>query len=265
MKKYGRIILVFMLLASIKMLSTYSLLAQTIFTDRPTQTTSSALLAKGHLQFETGAFLSEANDSFFGQSVTVQQWVFNHTLFRFGLTDGVELRFLQDLSKSRVHINNAPFSSDVQAQPTLLGAKIQLLRNHEKLPDLSLVTQFGGNLLTNANFAFQSSFLLAADQAINDKWAFSGNLGLNLTNDWNNTALVYTALFTRAIKNNLTAFFEYYAALNQANFNNHALDFGLIYLINDFLQIDAYGGFGLTDTTPDLLLGVGLSHKILKD
>lgn len=239
--------------------------SQTIFTDRPTQTTSSALLAKGHLQFETGAFLLTSNTSLFGQDFKEQLWVFNNTLFRFGLSDKIELRLVQDLSQFRLKINNGPFTSDFQAQPTLIGAKFQLLRDSNQLPDLSLVTQVGGSLLDNRDFAFQSSLLLAADQAINDEWAVSGNVGLNLTNDWSTTAFVYTAMLTRAINTQLTAFFEYYVSLNEANFNNHALDFGLIYLVNDFLQIDAYGGFGLTESTPDLLVGFGLSHKILKD
>lgn len=265
MRKWGSVLNGLLILVTLFGLNSNELIAQTIFTDRPTQTTSSALLSKGHFQVETGAFLSEAGDSFIGQDIQVQQWVFNNTLLRYGLTDRLELRFVQDLSQNRIKVNNVPFNTDVQAQPTLIGAKFQLLKNHDRLPDLALITQLGGNLFTNASFAFQTSLLLAVDQAINSEWAFSGNVGLNMTNDWINTSVVYTAMVTRVINTELSAFFEYYASLNEVNFNNHALDFGLMYLINDFLQIDAYGGFGLTDATPDLLLGFGLSHKILKD
>ncbi len=265
MRKWGWIFYRLFILLALNGLNSNELLAQTIFTDRPTQTTSSALLSKGHFQVETGAFLSEASDSFLGQNIQIQQWVFNSSLLRFGITNRFELRFVQDLSQNKMKMNNAFIDTNLQAQPTLIGAKFQLLKNHNFLPNFALITHLGGNLFTNERFAFQTTVLLAVNQAINNEWAWFSNVGVKMTNDWNSMAVVYTAMVTRVINSDLSAFFEYYASLNEVNFNHHALDFGLMYLINDFLQIDAYGGFGLTNATPDFLLGLGLSHKILKD
>ncbi len=95
--------------------------AQQIITDRPDQTESSSTISRGCLQIESGVFLGFTEM----YSQTERQILAPTTLFRYGITKGIEIRVLNQFENIKDQTNSESISgiSDIE-----IGTKIQLLK-----------------------------------------------------------------------------------------------------------------------------------------
>ena len=82
-------------------LITGKLCAQQIITDRPDQTEASSTVSKGSLQIESGILLG-FNES---NSEIERQILAPTTLFRYGLTKGIEIRVLNQFESVKNQTN----------------------------------------------------------------------------------------------------------------------------------------------------------------
>ena len=83
-----------------------------IYTDRPTQTTASAVVPIGAFQIETGFYLLEyTSQGITGGTDKFQYFSINNTLLRYGISDRIELRFGQELTKGRFLRDGSPLFS----------------------------------------------------------------------------------------------------------------------------------------------------------
>ena len=62
---------------------------------------------------------------------------------------------------------------------------------------------------------------------------------------------------------NWVTYVEYFTTFPDADDEDatHTINGGLVYLVNDDLQLDAFVGFGLNDQADVLIAGVGLSYR----
>lgn len=237
-----------------------------IYTDRPTQTTSSALVPTGAFQIETGFYLLEYSSSnLIGGTDKYQYFSVNNSLLRYGLSDKVELRFYQEFYTDRlVSDGSTAFSNSLTFAPTMIGAKFNLVRNNPNLPDIGLITSFGGGVFEDTGNGLQSDIRFAFDGNLSDKIAISSNLGVALSNGFDFVTPFYTLNLGHGVNDKLGVFIEAYGAFPEGGNSDHSMDAGVTYLVNSSLQLDVYGGTGLSSGSANLLIGFGLSKRFLK-
>ncbi|MBO6494541.1 MAG: transporter [Roseivirga sp.] len=249
--------------------SALSVSAQNIYTDRPTQTSAAAIVPVGAFQIETGFFLVEEkmfipNGSGGIVNTNFQYISINNTLLRYGLTDRIELRISQEVSKMRIRPGNQFQSEEVAFVPTLFGAKFNLLRGQSQLPDISLVASIGGDVFEETFNGTVADVRLAFDKSVSDQFSISSNLGLGLSQDLKTSTGLYTLNFGYSATSKLGVFLEVYGAFPEMGDSSHSMDAGFTYLVNSSLQLDIYGGTGFSSNAADLLFGFGLSKRFLK-
>ena len=152
------------------LLSIGKLSAQTIVTDRPDQTESSSTVSLGSLQIESGLLV--------GYSQSERQLSAPSTLFRYGITKGVEIRVLSQLESIKNQLTDQTITgiSDVE-----IGAKIQLFQKDDVNTEVAflshLVLPTGSKALTNDNLI--SINKLSISHEINENLGIGYNLGYN--------------------------------------------------------------------------------------
>lgn len=264
-------------LVFIFLLSTVAVFAQNseeevdnLITDRPDQTESPFTVPKGYFQIETG-FLYTSGP--FGITLPngtvsfaddVENFTYNTSLFRYGLTDKIELRLIQEIGNAR----SGSFSTNTQAVPTLIGTKIHLLNQDGGKPQVAFLAHFGGPILSNEQSGSQADFRFSFEHQLSDKLVLGYNVGGRLDNDLNDFTALYTLVFGYSVTPKLYAFAELYGFLQKDIEADHQIDFGLAYLVNPNFQLDFYTGTGLKPESlisPDTILGFGFSLRIPKN
>ena len=247
-----------------------------IETDRPDFTESPNTVPKGALQIETG-FVLENDYSAMGQrnsriQLSERNYTANTTLFRFGLTENIELRLNTNYTISTVgNINDigvldsthSPNLSDISGfQTSFIGFKTNLYKTdkisigflgHLYIPDLSS----GGFKVDNQKVA--SELLFPVSYQITERFGVAAQYGINWDGLSPNPTTGYTLAFGYAITDQLNCYIEPYGFLTNNGEELHLVNGGFTYLVNDNFQLDLTGGFGLNDEAPDNFISCGAS------
>lgn len=246
-----------------------SLHAQNIYTDRPTQTTSSAIVPVGAFQIETGFYLSEFEAAIPGNFVSglkFQNISINNTLLRYGLNEKLELRFFQEMVRGRFVADGAVTESNpLSFAPTFFGVKYNILKDDPNWPDIGILANFGGGVFENTGTGLQSEFRLLLDANLPGNVTISSNIGLISANEFVTNTPLYTIVFSKGLNDKLAAFIEAYGFFYQQGPRDHSMDAGITYLLNSNTQIDIYGGTGFTRGSANILVGFGFSKRFLKN
>lgn len=241
-----------------------------LITDRPDQTESPFTLPKGYFQWETGFLYTSGpfattlpNGSVvFGEDL--ESFTYNTSLFRFGLTDKIELRLIQEIGNTRI----GNFNSNTEVIPTLIGTKIHLLNQDGLKPQVAFLAHIGGPIFSNQNTGVQADFRFNFEHQLTDKLVLGYNVGGRLDNDLNDFTALYTLVFGYSVTPKLYAFAELYGFLEKDIEADHQIDFGIAYLVSPNFQLDFYTGTGLKPESlisPDAILGFGFSLRIPKN
>ncbi len=240
-----------------------------IITDRPTQSSSPYTLPKGYFQIETGFQLQNTN-SFFGNfnptERQLQVITFNTSLVRFGLSDNIELRLVQETTKTRVRSRaggSIISASPVELTPTLFGAKIKLMEGEGLYPQVAFLAHIGGPILSDLTKGTQADFRFSFQHTLGEKSSIAYNLGGMWPGGFGEFTPLYTLVYNYSFSSKLSSFVELYGFL-PSGAKDHRLDFGLTYLIQNMIQLDAFAGFGISRTSPDFVTGLGLSFMLPK-
>ena len=220
----------------------FSLFSQTINTDRPDQTESSAVVPLGSFQWECG-FSSMWEPGFGGN---IRSMALPNSLFRVSLLEGVELRVVHQLDRvsQRSFGNDEVLSegtSDVQ-----LGTKIQLFQREGKKTEIAYlghaVVPTGDAEVTDYDWGMVNKLCISHD--VGPDWALGYNLGLDLVRG--NSIATYAVAVGKAINDQLGLYFEPYGEID-ANTGTHwaSFDAGLTLLASDTWQWDISDGTGL--------------------
>ncbi|NQZ78276.1 MAG: transporter [Ekhidna sp.] len=216
--------------------------SESIVTDRPTQSAAVHTVGKGNLLVESGFFIEKTN--------AFQSLVNFNSLFRFGISDRVELRLTTNYDR---------FENDEVSESSLgstsLGTKIFLFASDNSLPDISVIGQlnlptgqFNDETTGEIRFNFQST--------LSDAVSLGYNLGLFISpEDSNELSPFYSFVVGASIIEGLTVFAEPYAFFNDPV--DHRFNAGVIYLVNPRFQVDVSGGVGISDTSPDSFVSIG--------
>ena len=234
-------------------LATCSVFSQTIITDRPDQTESSSTIESGSLQIETGVLLGFTEDDFLSE----RQLLAPTTLFRYGITSGIELRVLSQFESLKEQNTSQKVSgiSDLE-----IGTKIQLLKKENVNTEIAflshLILPTGSEGLTNDSYGTINK--LSISHALSDAL----NLGYNLGYDYFGSGkgnLTYTVALGISITDTFGIYIEPYGSLNEFETYESSFDAGIAYLLKDNMQLDFSFGTGINHTMNYLSLGYSIN------
>lgn len=231
-----------------------------IITDRPDQTESPAVVPKNFLQIETGFLYSESKEN----GITEKEWVYNSSLFRYGLLENLELRLALEILSQERFWNPGNKTSFSGTGPLNIGFKIGVTEEKGILPKIGFL---GGVFLPfTASDEFKpentgGDFRLAFSHTLSERLDFSYNLGISWDGEAPHAIYIYSAALGYALSEKISAFVEIFGDLPEGNEAEHFFDTGITYLISDQLQIDLAGGTGL-NTAKYFFIGAGVSIRL---
>ena len=251
-----------------------------IETDRPDFTESPNVVPKGALQIETG-FIMENDYSAKDQrnskiQLSERNFTANTTLFRFGLTENLELRLNTNYGISKVvNMNDIaildsthnPNLSDISGFSTsFIGFKTNLYKNekmsigflgHLYIPELA-----SGDFAKVTGQKVAPEFLIPLTCNVTDRFGIAVQYGLTWDGFTPNPTTSYTLALGYAITNQLSFYVEPYGFLTNNGDELHLINGGFTYLVNDNFQLDLTGGLGLNEEAPDNFLNCGASFLL---
>ena len=218
-----------------------------IVTDRPDQTEASSTVGRGDLQLETGLLIGFSGDE------SSRQILAPTTLFRFGITEEIELRLLSQFETQKNTLTNVQGISDLE-----IGTKIQLLKKEDIYTEIAflshLILPTGTKELSNDEFGTINK--LAISHSINENTGIGYNIGYNHfgTGDGDFT---YSLALGVGVTEKVGVYIEPFGELVNLQDHNASFDAGVTYLLNDHLQFDFSFGTGLNH--PMNYISFGLS------
>ena len=220
----------------------FTMTAQKIVTDRPDQTESSSTIAKGSLQIESGMLLGFAEID----DISLKTIMAPTTLFRYGLTDGLEIRVVNQY----VNIENRNTSEKISGIADLeIGAKIQIYQKEDKKTEVAflshLVLPTGSKDVSIDKVGTINKLSVAHE--INDKIGLGYNLGYNYFGI-DNGFFTYSLVLGIAINNKAGIYIEPYGEVDISDTYLSNIDAGFTYLLKDNFQLDFSFGTGLNYT-----------------
>ncbi len=209
-----------------------------IITDRPDQTESANTVGKRNLQIETGILMSFeelVNDN------SIRQIVLPTTLFRFGLTDWMELRLVSQFEMNRYLDRNDQGMSDLE-----IGTKISFPTKEGSGTEIAflthLVAPIGSNEVSGGTFGTINKLSIAHE--LSEHVGLGYNVGYDYFTEEYHQA-TYSLALGVGVNDRVGVYIEPYGAL--VNFENFVInaDAGFTYLVNPDFQLDFSFGTGL--------------------
>ncbi len=235
-----------------------------IITDRPSFGTGTAIVPLGALQLETGFQFTTLNSSIPGNvapGLKFEIFNFNNTLLRYGISEKIELRFTQNVTKSRFRLDGQTTeANETMLSPTAIGTKINLVKDNDDLPDISFLANVGGQVFSDdGSGSYLDATILLSNTIFND-FGMDVNFGTAWLNGLSTLSYQYAFGLARSISDKLGFYIESYGILPEdARFEEHNINGGLNYLLNNTTQVDFYGGTGFSKFSPNIFIGFGFS------
>ncbi len=214
--------------------------SQEIITDRPDQTESSSTVPKHSLQIESGIQLTTRSSLI----NTEKQLLLPTSLFRVGLTKGIELRVLNQLElyKERKDTLSIIGISDLE-----IGTKIQLFQKKGAWVEIAflshLILPVGTFGLSNKNYGTINK--LSISHELNKKSSIGYNIGYDYFGE-NNGDFTYSLTYGFNITEKTSIYIEPFGRINNFSQNQTNFDFGFCYLLKKNIQYDFSFGIGVT-------------------
>jgi hypothetical protein len=208
-----------------------------IVTDRPDQTESSSTVGGGSFQIEAGLEVGfEGEDG-----ISTRYILAPTTLFRYGITEGIELRLLSQLESMKMgdqHILGIP---DME-----IGTKIQVLRREDVNTEIAFLTHLlvpsGSGDLTNGHYGTINK--IAVSHQLSEKMSLGYNVGYNYLGTGNGDISYSTALGVE-INNKAGLYLEPFGEITDLEDLILNFDAGITYLARENLQFDFSFGTGI--------------------
>lgn len=274
MKLKSKIIISFLFV-----LLSQNLFAQDISTDRPDRTESAETMGKNKFQIEVGIEYGSIknkntevvmqNGNIIEGDLKVSTLTAPTTLFRYGLTDKIELRLGLDFDAAFSRfgdIDSLSENSKLSLNAPQIGAKFSIFKGQKWQPDFSIITK-----LTLPNIGGESKqeehvipeLVFAFGNEINSTFSLGYNIGLTADYKFNVTDLSYSASLGINLNEKTGSFVEIFGNTPDAKFKEftNSVDGGFTYLVKSNFQVDVYGGLGLSTEANDFFLGTGFGYR----
>lgn len=230
-----------------------------IFTDRPGQTDAVYTMGKGYFQIESGFFYS--TDEMAGVKITTSTTP--NVMIKYGVIDRIEVKLFLDLLQLKEDTIAVTETKNSGLAPIRLATKVFLIEGDGWMPAASLTGIL--SLPNTGDNAFQhkdvkTSIRLQMENSISENVSLNYSIG----GDWsdnNNSQGVYTIVLGSSFSDKLGGWVELYGTFSNDFRDTFATDFGMAYLLTDYLQLDTSIGIGLNDAATDFFFNLGISWK----
>lgn len=273
MTKYLKVIF-----SAVIFFSTGFLFAQEIITDRPDKTESVETVGKNKFQVETGIEYSLYKTKIIltdetGRELGLSELKYKTltaptTLLRFGVLKNVELRLGFDFDRATASFSDSiefDNNSKLSLNPPRIGAKVHIHDGDGYIPSFAVI---GSVTIPNVGADDKQTkhlnpeVILSFSNDINDKFSLGYNLGFESENAVQTTNFFYSASLGIGLTSKLGSFMEIYGNFPTDDYSsNQNIDGGFTYLINNNVQIDIYGGLGLSEESNNFILGTGIGLR----
>ena len=248
--------------------STVHATEQELITDRPDQTESAYTVPPRLFQIELGAGYGESRD---GSEKTVLQSI-PQALVRIGLSRGFEIRLgIPGLEIEQT--DSATGSSDSRGlADATVGFKAVIIEENGALPQTAflgtLIVPSGDSDLTRDRV--DPAFRFVFSNTLSSRLSLGYNLGMVWLTETDEEGTQQTpSYFDWTVALGISAservgFFVEGFGISLVDGDRRsitALDTGVTYLLTPRLQLDASGSVGISETSPDWTLGLGLSFR----
>jgi hypothetical protein len=249
----------------VPLLAQDSLKVEPIVAERPGFTNPPQTLAKKQLQIESG-FYYEA-DKIKNTNIKIDNFFYPTTLFRYGLIKNIELRLEVDYAGISTSSSSTDKVSLNGLNPVIVGAKFYLFEQKKARPEAAFV--FGLTLPYIGKKEFRPMYVAPSlafyfQNTLNRKWSIGYNAGMQ----WNGNDAVPTSFLTFSPTYNFSkkvaGSLEIYSYFSDTQVPDFRLDAGLAYIPLPNLQIDIYGGPGLSGPTTNFFISAGISLRLPK-
>ena len=248
MKKYLYLIVL--------LLACENISAQSLVTDRPDQTESASVVGKGVLQIESGAVLGFTGDNL----IATRQILAPTSLFRFGITESIEVRILNQFETLKTPFQTIEGIGDLE-----VGAKIQLYKRDDCSNEVAFLSHVilpsGTKALSNELFGTLNR--LAISHEITENIGVGYNVGYNYFGSGKGDFL-YSLALGFAVTDKTSLFIESYGDLIEFNDLMANFDAGITYLLNPNLQLDFAFGTGMNHSMNFITAGISWRTGIKK-
>lgn len=227
--------------------------AQSIVTDRPDQTESSSTVPKGSLQIEIGAVIGFSKAG----GISEQQILAPSTLFRYGITDGIEIRVLNQFesNKNKTTSEKGSGMSDFE-----IGTKFQILQKENVNTEIAflshLIIPIGAKDVSNDKFGTINK--LSISHVLSETVGLGYNVGYDYFG-YGSGNFTYSLAVAIGLTPKLGIYLEPYGGIIE--FENHESNFdaGVTYLINDNFQLDVSYGTGISHNMNYISAGMSIN------
>jgi len=218
--------------------------AQTIITDRPTQSVSTEIIPKGGVQLETGFAVEIMQRE--GVELNNRSIVAPNTLIRIPVSNRIEFRLGNTLRYNKMETNNFPVEGNWSVDDVQAGFKWKLTSGESDRTQIALMSHVV--LPTGSNF--NQSFGVINKILVAKSFANGVSTGYNIGYDYLGTGngnLTYAVNVVFPVHEKIGFYLEPYGAYN--NFEDLIVnaDAGLTYLLKDKFQLDYSFGIGLNN------------------
>lgn len=237
----------------------YAISAQTIITDRPDQTESSSTVEQGSLQIESGILLGSAKDDLFSEEVFLAPTM----LWRYGITNGVELRLLTEFASVKNKLNSQKINGIADLQ---IGTKVQILKKKEINTEIAFLSHA---ILPTAKDELSLNEIgtinkLSISHVIKDNVGLGYNIGYDYFG-YGNGDFTYSLAVGIGITDAFGFYLEPYGAIVDFETHEASFDAGIAYLLQDNVQLDFSFGTGINHTMNYISVGCSINIAKSKD
>jgi hypothetical protein len=235
-----------------------------IITDRPTDSTSPALVPRRTFQLEGGYKFSHIGND----SGSIDAQVLPDLLARYGINKRFEARLVAaGWTFESGADDKATGFNDVG-----LGAKIALADERGLRPQMALLVDVSLPVghSDHTNDYVLPKVLFLGSNSLSDRLGLTYNVGPSLVTIESNgdsdttVDLNYAVAMSGSVGGPFSLFGELYGAFTFGSNRQHRHNFqaGTTILLSRLFQIDIRGGVGLVNNEPDWLVGAGLAFRV---
>ncbi|GAB3818929.1 transporter [Pontibacter rugosus] len=228
-----------------------------ISSGRPDLTQGTYTVPQGMVQVEAGLTLWQDTQN---EDKTTSH-AYPNVLVRAGILKGLELR-LQSMIQDSVIENSSGRRKVNGIGPLNVALRVQLWEQNGLLPQAAL--QSGLNLPVGSKEVTprhaDPEFVLALSHELNQRFDLTYNLGYS----WEESEPLqsYGVNLTADVSDKLMTYIEVLGEKQKGEKAEHFADMGLMFLLQNNLQLDVGAGIGLSKAAPDLFITTGISFRL---
>lgn len=238
--------------------------APAISTDRPGQATPPGILTPGSIQLEAGVQYTGDREDVVGEPTGPVTLSLPGALVRVGVFTNAELRIGLEYRSLTIAAPPAADTTISGAASVSIGTKVGITAEDGAVPEMALALTLA---LPVGSDAFRPAAVApSAVLAMRNGLSSTINLYTNIGGAWDGTrgsgVGLYAASLANSFSESFTGFAEVYGTLATGAAPTHAVDAGIAYVVARNLQLDLFGGVGITDNAPNSFVNVGVSLRL---